>query len=278
MDSIFEYTDYRDVLKDYYTKGKQEGRAVSYRIMGKKLKVDASLLVKVLRGDRHLSEESMQLAKSYLKLNPKESDFFEALFFYSQAQNEQEIEFYYSKMKEIAGVEAKRVTLKEYSFYHSWRNTALWALIHIHPRLSIEEYAKRLYPPSTPTEVKESLETLEALEMVVRNEDDSLEVKERHLMTGTPVDKQVLREYYRQMIGLASDSLAGVAPDKRDISGITIALDQECLEDVREIIRDARKKIQMRVDEVKEAQTVMQMNFQLFPLSTASEEAGGLDD
>jgi len=275
MKSVFAYTDYRDFLRDFYQNRKDTGKSISYRIMGKKLQVDPSLLVKILRGERHLTQNSMQLVAKYTGLNEQETLFFEQLYHFSQAQTDQEITLYFEAMKKIAGVGSRRVALKDYGFYHSWRNVALWGLIHIQPDLSVEEYAQLLFPTSSVAETQSAADVLVATGMVQQDTDGNFSPAERHLESGKPVDKRVMRDYYRQMLKLAEHSLDQVSPEKRDISGITVAIDENALGDIREIILDARKKIQMRVDEVKEANRVMQVSFQVFPLTSEVESAPG---
>lgn len=267
MNSIFTYTDYRNALRDYYDTQKALGSFMSYRWLGKKLHVDPSLLVKVLRCERHLAEESLPLLKNIFAHNPKESDFFDALYFFSKSTQDNETALYYERMKQAEGVQSTQVSTLQYSFYESWIHSALWALLHVQPNQSIAYYAQKLQPKCTEAQVKNSLDVLQSLGFLKITVDGSHVLCVKHLQSGPPIKKEVLRGFYRQMLELATRALEEIPPESREISGITVAADESCLQDIKEIIYDARKKIQLRVDEVQQAQSVIQISFQIFPLS-----------
>jgi len=268
MNSLYSYTDYRDLLRDYYESRKAEGGFMSYRWLGRKLNVDPSLLVKILRNERHLTEDSFPSLQKLLAGTAQEADFIEALYLYSRATQEAEMAIHYERMKQVEGVQATRLSLGQYVYYESWRNSALWALLHTRPNEYISYYAERLHPRTDESQVLESLELLEKLGMLTYDADGKRILTARHLQSGSPLDRALLRGFYHQMLDLAAKSLDEIPAEDREISGITVAADSSCLEDIKEIIREARRKIQRRVEEVEHAQGVYQIGFQAFPLSS----------
>lgn len=267
MDDLYDYTDYRDLLRDAYRKGKERNSRMSYRMLGRILDVDASFLVKVLRGEAHLSESSLPAQEKFLKLDPRGARFLHALFRYSHARSPAEMKAHFEDMMRIRGVHARALDQVQYAFYESWRHTALWAMLHCAPDRAPEWYAQAMRPPADTSTVLESLEILVRLGLLRRDEQGAMHLVARHLETGDPLVKSAIRAFHQQMIGLAGRSVEECPPHERDISGITVAVDADCLGDVREIVREARKRIQLRVDEVAHPDRVMQVNVQVFPLS-----------
>lgn len=267
MDGLYDYTDYRDLLRDAYRKGKEKNARLSYRMIGRILDVDPSFLVKVMRGESHLPEASLPALEKFLKLDPRGGRFLLALFRYSHARTPTEMKAHFDEMMRIRGVGARALDQVQYSFYEHWRHTVVWAMLHCVPDRTADWYAQAMRPQVEPRDVEQSLAILMELGLLRRGEDGTMQLVARHLETGDPLVKSAIRSFHQQMIELARQSVETFPPEERDISGITIAVDAECLSDVRAIVREARKKIQLRVDEVGMADRVMQVNVQVFPLT-----------
>ena len=54
MRPVFEYLDYRDLLKDAYEERKSQLPLFSYRMMAEHLGMDSSYLFRILQKDLHL--------------------------------------------------------------------------------------------------------------------------------------------------------------------------------------------------------------------------------
>jgi uncharacterized protein (TIGR02147 family) len=267
VDGLYDYTDYRDLLRDAYRQGKDKNARMSYRMIGRILDVDASFLVKVMRGESHLPEASLPALEKFLKLDSRGARFLRALFLYTHARTPTEMKSHFEEMMRIRGVGARALDQVQYAFYEHWRHTVVWAMLHCVPDRTPEWYAQAMRPQVQPRDVEDSLEILTALGLLQRAEDGTRRLVARHLETGDPLVKSAIRSFHQQMIELARQGVETIPPEERDISGITIAVDAECLRDVRAIVREARKKIQLRVDEVETADRVMQVNVQVFPLT-----------
>ncbi len=74
--SIFDYTDYRVFLSDYYNFQKKQSKAFSYRYFAQKVNLKSSGYYKELvDGKRNLSRTLMVKFFKALKLNKKESEY-----------------------------------------------------------------------------------------------------------------------------------------------------------------------------------------------------------
>lgn len=267
VENLFDYKDYRDLLRDAYLERKERNTNVSYRMMGRILEVDASFLVKVLRGECHLGETALEGMAKFLRLDARGTRFLTSLFHYSRARKPADMKLHFDEMMRIRGVGARSMDRVQYAFYEKWHHTAIWAMLHCAPDHPAQWYADTMRPRLDLAQVEESLALLEELGLLRQGADGRRILDERHLESGNPLVKPAVRAFHHQMISLAGDSIESFPPDQRDVSSITVAVDSDCLEDVREIVRDARKRIQGRVDEVVRPDRVAQINFQVFPLS-----------
>ena len=58
--NIYDYSDYRNFLQDFYELEKSLDSSFSYRVFAAAVEMDASLLLKILQGKRHVSTKSIE--------------------------------------------------------------------------------------------------------------------------------------------------------------------------------------------------------------------------
>ena len=90
MQSVFDYLDYREFLKDFYEKRKQEGSYFSYRLFSSRVGIDASYLAKVIIKTRHISNKSIPAFIKFCGLKGKEADYFENLVYFGKAKSDKQ--------------------------------------------------------------------------------------------------------------------------------------------------------------------------------------------
>jgi uncharacterized protein (TIGR02147 family) len=81
------------------------------------------------------------------------------------------------------------------------------------------------------------------------------------------ISPAMAKKYAAGMELTARESLENVPVEKREISGLTMGVSNECIERIKQRIRIFKEEIiSMIVDDKKEPASVYQMNFQFFPL------------
>jgi uncharacterized protein (TIGR02147 family) len=162
MTNIYNYLDYRDFLLDFYQSSK-DSRYMSYRLFGREIDTDASLLVKVFQKKRNLSKKVIPSIIKFCKLNNNEARFFELLFEFTKAKSQDEIKRLFDLMNEVKGVDNISLSLDQYSYYSKWYYSALWALMNVKPNQPASFYAKNLIPPISVSDAKEAIRVLAIL-------------------------------------------------------------------------------------------------------------------
>ena len=76
-----------------------------------------------------------------------------------------------------------------------------------------------------------------------------------------------LRSMNGQMVDLAREALEKVAPDERNISGVTIGVDETAFKRILEEVNRFRKQVIAIAGESKKINQVYRLNLQFFPLS-----------
>ncbi|MGL1936556.1 MAG: TIGR02147 family protein [Fibrobacterales bacterium] len=265
MISLFDYNDYREYLRDFYSDKKSKNGYISYRMMGGSLDVAGPYLIKLFKLQGHLKDEAASKIVALCKLKGKEADYMEALFHFSKAKKEVDIERWYEAMQMIRGVDALTLKTGQYEFYSKWYYSAVWALLRIKGMGSLKKIGGIFTPKISDTEVKESLSLLQTLNLIT-DTDGEWETTAQHLVAGD-LKKGVIKKYHASMIELGKESVQRFSGEERTVRGITLAIDDECYRDIQEILDDTFKKIRARVNDVEDANRVVQANIQLFPLT-----------
>jgi uncharacterized protein (TIGR02147 family) len=92
-----------------------------------------------------------------------------------------------------------------------------------------------------------------------------------HVTTGERWEALAIRDFQKQTIMLSADSLTRDPKQTRDISSLTVSVDQEAFDEIREIIRECRAAIVRRIDQIPDGSRdrVYQLNIQCIPLTRA---------
>jgi uncharacterized protein (TIGR02147 family) len=271
---VFAYLDYRAYLRDYY-EAKKEHRKLSYRALARRIGIKSSSYLKhVIDGDRNLSEEMALRFASGLRLEGDARDYFVELVQFNQAQS---IETRLRAHERLRGFARHRELFPlgaQHADYHStWYMPAIRELA---VRSDFDEdpewIAARLRPKISKREAKHALATLLQLGLLVRDEQGRVRQGQGHLTTGAEAQFLYIAVYHQMMMKLAAESMERFAQKERDISSLTLCLDQEGLCEVKARLRACRRELLELSEVAKSPRQVVQVTMQLFPLSDSDEE------
>ena len=76
-----------------------------------------------------------------------------------------------------------------------------------------------------------------------------------------------LRSMNRQMIDLAREAIDKIDPSERNISGVTVGVNEEALKRITDAVNTCRKQVVAIAGECNKIDQVYRLNLQLFPLT-----------
>lgn len=267
--NIFQYTDYRQFLRDYYERMRKETSFFSYRYFSKIAGFKSTNFYKLVAdGDRNLSAEGIEKFAKALKLNPKEVRHFRLLVLLNQSTDSEEKEYYTRQLfKSKIFRELKPLSQAKYDYYSKWFLIPLRELVGRSDFQNDPHWiAQQFVPHLTEKEVSEGLEILLKLNLIAKTTEGKLEPVETVISTGEGVVSQAVVNYHREMIKKGAEALDRFTEKERDISSLTMGVSQEKVEKIREMIREFRREIISLVHDEKDIEDVVQLNLQLFPL------------
>jgi uncharacterized protein (TIGR02147 family) len=270
MKHLFEYLNYREYLRDYYEEKKQEHSFYSYRLFSQKAGLKSPNFLKlVVDGERNLSKESVFRFSKALGLNKKEGDYFENLVFFNQSHTLEEKNAYLTKlMRYRKSSDPRKIEESEYKYYSAWYHPVVRELataVDFHG--DCRKLAQTVVPAITESEVQKSLELLVGLDFI-RKQDDGTYVKTAaSLSTGPHVRSVAVANYHKAVITLGAGAMERIPPAERDITSLTLSVSDEAYKVIVEKLQSFRRELLELAEDVEKPQKVVQLNFQLFPLT-----------
>jgi len=274
---VYGYLDYRAFLRDFYTAKKQKSRAFSYRSFSKRAGVASPNYLKlVVDGVRSLSAKMAERFAHAAGLDADASRYFVHLVAFNQAKTSAERTLHYGKLTSFQRYrQAHKLELAHAAYYSDWFMPAIRELAAARDFKSDPEWiADQLIPPITPLQAQRALETLVELGLLVRDDDDRLVQADALLSTGAETRGLHIAAFHRAMTQRAIESIDLVPAQDRDISSLTLCLSRGGLRAFKERIQRMRRELLELSALESDPEQVVQINFQLFPLSRSGKRGG----
>jgi len=277
---VYDFLDYRAFLKETVQWKRERNKGVSLRQVASRIGVDHSLLTKVLQSSRHISPGAVPGLLEWLKLDEPRGLYFEELVAYSRARSDEAVRRHYERLLELKPLERRRLEAAHYDYFQKWYHPAVRSLLDWYEFFGEDWSAlgAMLLPPISGAEAKSSVELLEKLGLLERDPAGRFRPSSAHLSTGERWHSAAVRTFQRESIRLSEGAVERIPKDRRDISTITVALSTECLEEIREVLREARAKVVKIADRraAEESDAVYQLNLQWFPVTRPTRDAGNV--
>lgn len=272
MEPIFEYTDYREWLRDAFDDFKKRKSVISWRYMAMKLGADPGNLLRVSQGKIHLTLSLVGPMAEFFELNEKETAYWTELVYFGRAKTDAEALNHYEKMQMLKGIPLKRLAKKELEYYRHWYCNAIRSIIGICKfKDDFEGLAESCTPPISVEEAKNAVKLLYDLNMISKDREGFWKVNDTFVSTGGNWRSEAVRTFQKETIRLAGESLERHAPPLRDISTVTMTFNMNDIALIREKIKEFRSELLRMSQEGTGDDTVFQLNVQLFPLGFAKK-------
>lgn len=269
MKSIFEYTNYRKFLDDYYHYRKSQDHKFSFRVFGRAAGFSSSNFIKLLiLGDKNAGPQSVTKLCQACQLNKKESEYFTLLVQFEQSKLDSEKNEILQQISEIR-VRRKISTIEsnQFSYYSDWYNPILRELLDGKPTsVSHQEIAQMVDPPILPKQVKRSVELLIDIGML-KVHNGVYQQCNRLIKTDKNITSLAVRNFHSTMSQLAERAIHHVDKENRNMSAVTGKMSHETYEKIIQRVAEFRQELVQLIAEGDGANRVYHMNFQLFPLS-----------
>lgn len=271
---VFDYTDFRAFLADYYATQKAQRPSFSFRAFARRAGFASPNFLKlVIDGRRNIGDESIPRFIRALGLDREEGRFFTSLVGFGQSRTVEDRNQHFEKIAASRRFRAARkIDGALFEYLSHWYMPAIRELaarpdFHEDPKwISVQ-----LLPPIRPADAKRALATLVTLGLLVRDAQGRLCRGEPTLTTGHDVQSLSVVNYHRQMLERAASALEALPASRREFGAMTVCVRASTVAELKERIRRFCEEVLELSDRDAEPDAVYQINVQLFQLSRCTE-------
>lgn len=278
MKSIFEYSDYRQFLQDFYAWAKTHRKGFSHRYFLQKAGMSGpTYLKRVMEGQHDLTEKSIPKFAAALELNATETDFFRALVHFNQARTLEEKDLQFHRVIALKSPHSQHTLEKsQYEYYRDWYNVAIREMLATIPfdGSNYADLAKRLSPAILPKKVKRAISLLEELGLIRQDATGRYHVVSAFVLSDPGVQSLLIPKFHQVMARLAEEAISRFPKQERFFNGTTVSLSETTYDRVTEIMTHAQQDILKLVGEDSNPDRVYHLNMQLFPLTSPPPRRG----
>ncbi len=265
---VENYYDYREYLKDLFEWHKSNLEIFSHRYIVQKAGYKSPTVLKdVIDKKKNLTPVSGERFARAFKFSLEEEAYFLLLIKFNTASTAGEKDTYFSELSQLRkNSEHRKIVSDEYDILDDWWTLTLREALSLPDYKHSKKWLGRILQQEISEEnVARSLETLKKAGMI-QKENGHWKICDAVIKTERNVQSIKATRYHNQMITLAQKALWQVPSQDREISGTTIRIPKDKIDEIKNKLYDVRQSIlQMAIDS-EDADQVYQLNFQLFPL------------
>ncbi len=281
MPNIFNYSDYRKFLSDFYKEKKEVTPSFSYQNFSHQAGFSSkSFVFNVIAGKKNLSPASIVSLSEAMRLTRTEAAYFEKLVSLCQAKTFKERAFFYEQMDAVRpqnseASAAKKIRQDQFEFFSKWYHVVIRSLIDIFPvKDDFRQLAALVRPPVTALQAKNSVRLLLRLGLVEKGKNGVYKTANRILTTGPEVAHLAAQHFHLQAMELAVRALKNMPKEERNIFGMTLGISRKGFAEIQKIMTDCQDRILKAAEKDKDSDAVYQLNVQFFPVSKRGHQKG----
>ncbi|MCL4103271.1 TIGR02147 family protein [Fibrobacter sp. UWH9] len=266
---VLQYTNYRVYLRDYYEYKKKTTAAFSLRFFAEKAGLSSHAHLKLaIDGKRNITKNTATKLIHGLGLENQRAAYFESLVFFNQATTDEDKKIYYAQLiKASPRSRLHKMDKAQLRIFKEWHHSAILEMVGLKDFRPIpDQISKRLRGLITPAQVTESLNLLLELGLLVKTA-NGYRQSNPLITTDDEVQDVVVKMYHNQMLSLSNKMLNDLPGAERDVSALTFGIKRSDFVNLKKHLQLMRKELLDFSAKAGEAEEVVQINIQLFPLT-----------
>jgi uncharacterized protein (TIGR02147 family) len=271
MVDIYQYTEYRTFLNDYFVEQKKTNSIFSHQYFARKAGIRSSgFVLHVIKGQRNLTRAvTLKIARA-MKLTDTQTEYLEDLVSFDQAKTQSDREHYFSI------IYAKRKNIKvsplldqQYEFYSTWYHCIIRELVTmLEKNNDFQNISKLLVPAITPKQAKSSLNLLVKLGLLKRVKDGSYRQDQPFIAGGGRIRNTMLIRYQREMLQQAMEAWDRFPITDISMHTLTLSISNELFNRIPGEIANFKKRLlEMAANEKNKPERIFHLNINLFPVT-----------
>ena len=264
---IFQFTNFRKYLDEYQAArvltDPDFTRAGACVLLG--LPKTRSYYNDIVKGKK-LSSRMIPKFVEVLGLKKKEARYFETLVNLDQAKTATERNTFFEELLKQHPDSHRILNEDAYEYYNHWYNSVLFtALEVVDVSDDLEPVQKLIFPKVSVGTLKRSLELLERLGFVRKNEDGFWKSCRESVSSGAYNNSDLVRQYQLQCFELSKQALLANNENPSDMGTFTFSVSDDAFKAIAKEIQGLKARVRKIIaQDRKKATGVHQLNIHLF--------------
>ncbi|MGL1903118.1 MAG: TIGR02147 family protein [Fibrobacterales bacterium] len=269
MESIFNYLDYQEYLKDIFEIMRKNEPGFTLKLVNHEINATSSgFISNVMAGRKNLTHAQVPKISKLLKHTKNEKRYFEALVYFTRAKNSDDKKHYFNTMVSLQKLKLKKIDTQCLSLFSEWYYVCIRNILKVYKfNGNYKALAKKVTPTITESEARKSIELLLELGFIKKGGHLGFTLVDPVITTGDEVKSFFLKQYHKAMLNNAQEALDSISAKERDMSVVSLTLSEETYKKVKSEVQQLRKTIMKLTEEDKKPDRVYTLNMQLFPTS-----------
>ncbi|HEX2949159.1 MAG TPA: TIGR02147 family protein [Armatimonadota bacterium] len=273
--NVFEYTDYRKFLNDYYREQKARDGQFTVRYIAEKVGFrSASFFSQLIRGRSNISMELLQKFCDFICFSQTEREYFVTLVNYNQTRDHAQKKVLFEKLISFKHAKIRTVDARLYELYDKWYYTAIRELLYFHPFSGdYKALARLLIPSISQAEARRAIRRLEKWQLIIKdNQGRFVRSDNQSITTGLDAQSFYINNFQMAALDLAKAAIDLFPRESRSFSTLTMSLSSDGYQKIEAEIHRFRRQILAIAEADVNEDRVYQMNVQMFPMSKSTRE------
>ena len=276
MISVFNFTDFREYLQYYFNEKKSANPHFSYQQFAQKIGIsNRGFLYNIIKGKKPLSKSHCFKLSHALGHSKNEAFYFENIVSYAQTKNAEERAHYLEQALQVQSNTHTKIHLirqDQYEFYSKWYHSAIRAHIDMFPfEGDYDDLVKKLSPIVTVAQAKKSIQLLERLGLIKKDDNGIYKVTDKSIWASDEVSKTAISRFHIECTDLARNAIIHEDPETHNIMSLTMGISKEGYKHICEETQEFKNRIVELVNNDKNTDRIYQ--YQLFFLPLSSRKA-----
>lgn len=245
MKPIFEYTDYRLFLKEFYTEKRTENPKFSYRFMAERVGFkSAGHFTKIIQGKANISVELALRFANFFRFNRKQTDYFQALVLYNQAKTHDDKRRYFEKTMTFKDARIVTINAPQYEFYEKWYYAVVRELLAYFPfKDDYAGLAAQIDPSISEQEARKAIDVLSRLGFIIKDTDGYYRQADPLIKSNPETSSLAIDNFILNSLDLARKAIDRFPKDSRKLSTTTITVSRKTYDTIVNELREFRAHI-----------------------------------
>lgn len=273
--NIYGFLDYRVLLRSLYEHKKAHEYGFSHRAFSRRAGLKSVNLLKlVMDGQRNLSPVVAERFAAALGLRGHAAEYFCELVRFNQARSARDRASAHERLSRLRPERALRLLDEQHAAYCAdWYIPAIRELAaRADFRADPAWIGRTLRPKVSKARVEKALKVLLGLGLLAPDAEGVPRPVDPMLSTGFAPLGHHIAHYHRAMLERASEAIDLFRSAEREFGALTLCVDPALLPEIKQRLQRFRHELMRFAEGQGDRSQLLQINFQLFPLSQPASE------